>query len=312
LIMGAWGMEIHQNDSAGDLVAEYYHDGFQAAYDMVKGSIEHDVSDGYFDNFTCCGAACLGDIVAVCHGHPSTKMENRASYDLSTHKDQVLAHPDLPTQVLEWITLSHQNPKTSESYQLWEETRSDDPAHKPDNFDQFRASVVDLCERLIKAGATPPRVGFWKTWTDAAPASAAQPAPAPAVEKAPSFFEKYRTPILVFFVLYIAVRWVGPAILGSGGPTPGTAEETRHLIDQGAMAIQIQVDLTDPEMPIEVTTVAANQLDAFEILNNGPTPEQQTAMMQEIERLIAPCADLSGIAQKACVAQIDFTLPPLN
>lgn len=151
--MGAWGYGTMENDDAADFVADFASDPI-ATLEYLEDWVNSEIESGYFE--TGATVAAFAEIVAACHGHGDERILNLEASNVSQHCDLVKEQTDVVDTALEWLRLTHGDPDTSEIWQLWSEDVVEEP-----NFKGYKLSIVNLCERLVAAGAKPPTKPFW-------------------------------------------------------------------------------------------------------------------------------------------------------
>ncbi len=141
--MGAWGTGSFENDSAGDMLADYGLVGVSVIEQYLMEASEFDPGE-YMESYLGAGAIAAAEVVAFANGHGLTGLDAWIVERINSHVGEVRANPQL-IDYAKAIFVPVMNPEQSEHYQLWAEAAGAD-------FEAFKANVADLQKRLEAIG----------------------------------------------------------------------------------------------------------------------------------------------------------------
>jgi len=124
--------------------------------------------------------------------------------------------------------------------------------------------------------------------------------------------EKKPTNTLLIIFAIIAVgftvfRWYGDF---AEGARSGTAAETQDIINSGGFELVAEFDLDEIDKSITVTTTVPQSM-MLELMSPGPENDKViNYMMEEADKILLACEDVSEAETPACVESLDFTVPP--
>jgi len=141
--MGAWGTGSFENDSAGDMLAEYAAAGVSVIEQYLMEASEFDPS-AYMESYLGAGAIAAAEVVAFAHGHGLVGLPASIVERINLHGEDVRENRQL-VDYAKAIFGPVMNHDQSEHFQLWAEVPGAD-------FEQFKANVADLRARLEAIG----------------------------------------------------------------------------------------------------------------------------------------------------------------